>query len=1299
MPWSREWNQNRSQAVSVQLQYLGQHLQLYLEKVWEGDPMQFLTQVRMELEQLRRQLEHCKHDLGELTKAMRQVTELTLEYHETIRSSPDQLTPPVMARLLRHATAIERLSGMVKQIAETLRVDLQMAEDVDNLARLTRESEIKRQQDQDKRGAVPGGGRGSEEPDGWRSSLGHFHLNENWYSSPAVIALSPRSIHEECSCVGKCHPFRCVRHLEGEECTRTDTDCGNQRFQRHKERVQVRHTPDRGAGVFATRHHKQGVLVMEYRGEVVTRTTMNIRIDAMGERAMEYTMDLDTASRAMSKQLVLDATHYGSSARFANHRCDGGNCHVERWRVNGRWCMGLFASRDIAADEELTYDYLGGRHTGHFTFDCVCGADNCRSKSRAMDGATPSLPSEPASLVGTPASRGAQPEVTLNPEVVMGEAQPQDQSEIDVLHGEVLRAEVMLGDRSGGTSQEDSSQEPLLPAVQRGEQWVRGQLQTEWAAWSWPGLIRPMREHALEHVYNMLLVWMTRNHTSVAGWVDILAVVMEIEAGTTPTLAGTGLSHPGVIRDEQQARQYTTSLVEMLPLYRPIDAELFVRGLDGVWPPAAIHQLRKWIPENQIGCDWLVLQQQAHILWSKHSQDAAMLTTREQILDWLKTRHRKLAMTVWPTMQLLLPEEHRATIREWMGAHPRANAHDMIEFVSHMPMGEDRPQPQAPRWPSILARFEASQAERGEYGRLKVPRVLADVRAVVTQGTFTMTRDWVFNNAQFIPEWGTIRRALEYVCVHGRSPTHLRGASKRKMTVSAGATMSAGAGELYSLQLIGLLQPDPPMEGTVKLYLAALGGVWPEEAVSAMMEWSRTGHEGERNWNSWDDLHQKAMTHLEGGTLEPSPHSIPPTPEPQAVPRPRVDGHLTAVTPAISHHRLTTLATWQRTLDTHAPSTPEAKAAFWEELLEGQRAGEWTPMVEAMRDTDPSWEDIARGLVRFAGAPLILGTEYRGTAEEAVATFSAGPHCTRAEHDELERSLQLMGYVAESVPRGTSALWHAALPHEMQDDLTQMAELRERVTGSILREGHSNPRRRQEYNDTLGGDMDEYVGQVRAGLNTAHVHPLCLYHLSKVLERGIEVWMPHIAWPTVYLWDNAFRDAPALPVVWVHRRQHGMLNHFWRISEPRNMVGPREPCPRSPAVVEGEEAGAAPLHSPPPDGGNWQWDRRRDPVWGTLLQRIVEQHPAEAEVCRTNDTPLPRSGLRHFTLAETDRRGAARRRTDDAGLTSLSSRIWLKDDIIWHILMQWAQRQGFGYGTTRPSPQARAVWVGDTFTY
>lgn len=59
-----------------------------------------------------------------------------------------------------------------------------------------------------------------------------------------------------------------------------------------------------------------------------------------------------------------------------NHSCDP-NCHIEKWHVDGEFCIGLFALKDIAAGEELTYDY-NFQTFGDVRQECLCGADRCR---------------------------------------------------------------------------------------------------------------------------------------------------------------------------------------------------------------------------------------------------------------------------------------------------------------------------------------------------------------------------------------------------------------------------------------------------------------------------------------------------------------------------------------------------------------------------------------------------------------------------------------------------------------------------------------------------------------------------------------------------------------------------------------------------------------------------------------------------------------------------------------------------------------------------------------------------------
>ena len=62
-----------------------------------------------------------------------------------------------------------------------------------------------------------------------------------------------------------------------------------------------------------------------------------------------YIMELDQG-------FFVDGKRRGNDSRFINHSCEP-NCELQRWVVKGRMRIGIFALRDIAADEPLSYDY------------------------------------------------------------------------------------------------------------------------------------------------------------------------------------------------------------------------------------------------------------------------------------------------------------------------------------------------------------------------------------------------------------------------------------------------------------------------------------------------------------------------------------------------------------------------------------------------------------------------------------------------------------------------------------------------------------------------------------------------------------------------------------------------------------------------------------------------------------------------------------------------------------------------------------------------------------------------------
>lgn len=57
----------------------------------------------------------------------------------------------------------------------------------------------------------------------------------------------------------------------------------------------------------------------------------------------------------------IDATKRGGIGRFLNHSC-APNCYVAKWSVGIHVRMGIFASRKVQKNEELTFNYNVDRY-------------------------------------------------------------------------------------------------------------------------------------------------------------------------------------------------------------------------------------------------------------------------------------------------------------------------------------------------------------------------------------------------------------------------------------------------------------------------------------------------------------------------------------------------------------------------------------------------------------------------------------------------------------------------------------------------------------------------------------------------------------------------------------------------------------------------------------------------------------------------------------------------------------------------------------------------------------------------
>lgn len=141
---------------------------------------------------------------------------------------------------------------------------------------------------------------------------------------------------------------------------------------RSPRRFIVRKSGIHGRGVFALADISKGTRIMEYLGERMSHEEADRRYGDLHEGSAH------TMLFAATEAVVIDATQWGSSARWVNHSC-APNCEA----VEEDSRVFVETVRKIRAGDELGYDYeliVEGRQTEKLKREhaCCCGARNCR---------------------------------------------------------------------------------------------------------------------------------------------------------------------------------------------------------------------------------------------------------------------------------------------------------------------------------------------------------------------------------------------------------------------------------------------------------------------------------------------------------------------------------------------------------------------------------------------------------------------------------------------------------------------------------------------------------------------------------------------------------------------------------------------------------------------------------------------------------------------------------------------------------------------------------------------------------
>ncbi|XP_024939261.1 histone-lysine N-methyltransferase SETMAR [Cephus cinctus] len=163
-----------------------------------------------------------------------------------------------------------------------------------------------------------------------------------------------------------------------------DINCGNRLIQHGPlDCLTVRETQSKGLGLVTEKIIRKGQFICEYAGEVIGLEEARRRVE-INKRTNSMNYVLVVSEHVSSNTIVtcIDPKYFGNIGRYGNHSCQP-NSTLVPVRVEGvipRLC--LFASRDIQANEEVTFDYGGGVENSvqvHSDTPCLCGADNCLS--------------------------------------------------------------------------------------------------------------------------------------------------------------------------------------------------------------------------------------------------------------------------------------------------------------------------------------------------------------------------------------------------------------------------------------------------------------------------------------------------------------------------------------------------------------------------------------------------------------------------------------------------------------------------------------------------------------------------------------------------------------------------------------------------------------------------------------------------------------------------------------------------------------------------------------------------------
>ena len=126
-------------------------------------------------------------------------------------------------------------------------------------------------------------------------------------------------------------------------------------------KIIVRRSKIHGAGIFAAQDIKEDQNIIEYKGEKILSKEGDPRSEI--DEKLTYIFILDD-------KFDVDGSVNGNEARLINHSC-APNAYIDI--IDSK--IWIIADRDIAAGEEIAYDYS---FDADELEECCCGSEKCK---------------------------------------------------------------------------------------------------------------------------------------------------------------------------------------------------------------------------------------------------------------------------------------------------------------------------------------------------------------------------------------------------------------------------------------------------------------------------------------------------------------------------------------------------------------------------------------------------------------------------------------------------------------------------------------------------------------------------------------------------------------------------------------------------------------------------------------------------------------------------------------------------------------------------------------------------------